>query len=121
MEVEVLRDRTMTLQKHTRSIVRGGEPRNRKLRVKEFFGFGREAFFGYFLRCLIRARIRLFFRPTLRRPRPVFLTPTNQMLLNQRRETLVFTTKLKNQSRRRSDTKDHCANQLRSLTQRIGF
>ena len=31
----------------------------------------------YFLRCRIRARMRLFFRPIFRRPRPVFLTPTS--------------------------------------------
>ena len=32
----------------------------------------------YFLRCRIRERIRRFLRPTLRRPRPVFLTPTSK-------------------------------------------
>jgi len=34
----------------------------------------------YFLRCRIRARIRRFLRPILRRPRPVFFTPTEDFL-----------------------------------------
>ena len=35
---------------------------------------------GYFLRWRIRARIRRFFRPIFRRPRPVFFTPTEPPL-----------------------------------------
>ena len=34
----------------------------------------------YFLRWRIRARIRRFFRPIFRRPRPVFFTPTEPPL-----------------------------------------
>lgn len=35
----------------------------------------------YFLRCRILARIRRFFRPTFRRPFPVFFVPTESLLL----------------------------------------
>lgn len=37
----------------------------------------------YFLRWRILARMRLFLRPTLRRPLPVFFTPTYKLLLNR--------------------------------------